>query len=110
MRVLIAVLVLIFALAEHAVAQIGSGFTVGTRPAFALLGCNVVAQGDPEVVFAQISDGGIGRPFIGPDDFEGEDCADVLSAFLSSGFRILTSRPVLQSVGREIIVYDLIAE
>ena len=110
MRVIIASLTLSFMVAAGAQAQSVSGFTVAAGGAVALLGCDVSAPGGLEVAFAQVADGVSGRSFIGTDGFEGDACADALSALLDRGFRLLASRPVLQSPGREIIVYDLIGE
>lgn len=106
MRAFIAVLGLTLVIGGEAGAQ---GFRVDSGPVFALLGCDVVGAPEPEVEFAQIPSGVIGLRFIGDDDFVGEDCADVLSLLLRSGFRILASRPVRQGAAREILVYDLIA-
>ena len=109
MRAAVPVFISTVLLAGGAGAQVGPGFTLGPSPAVALLGCDVVGADEPEVAFAQIPGGLSGRRLIGPDDFEGESCAEVLSVLLGAGFRILESRPVRRGGGREIIVYDLIA-
>lgn len=111
MRAFVALIVLASAaVASTAIAQSRSSFTVIAGPVVALLGCDVAGPREPEVEFLQTADGLLGRRIIGVDDFEGERCAEALSALLGAGFRLLTSRTVQQSTSREIIVYDLIRD
>lgn len=107
MRAIIAVLGFVLIASGGALAQIGPGFGSSDRPVVGLLGCDVATAGGPEVVFVQLSDGLAGFRLIGPEEFEGESCADVLSLLLGAGLQITTSRPVLRTAGREVLVYDL---
>jgi hypothetical protein len=84
-------------------------FTVVSGPAVALLGCDAAGPGEPTVDFVQVSDGFVGLRVIGVDDFEGESCAEALSALLGSGFHLVTSRTVQRTATRETLVYDLLA-
>ena len=89
-----------------AVGPTGVGGSIADR-AVALLGCDVLDLGGPEVDFLQISGATIGGP-IGEPDFEGEPCADVLGLLLDADFRLVATRTVASGSGREIVVYDLI--
>lgn len=108
MRGLFTAVVAVTAFSAAAQAQVELSFTTRSGPAFAILGCDVVGPGEPEVEFLQVADRFTGRVVIGVDDFQGESCAGTLSALLGGGFRLLTSRTVQESASREIIVYDLI--
>lgn len=107
MRAFIAVLILVLVPEAGAMAQSGLGFGTSGRPAVGLLGCDIAAPDEPEVAFVQLSDGVPGFRLIGPEDFRGESCAEVLSLLLGAGLQITSSRPVLRSAGREVLVYDL---